>query len=98
MTYPKCPLSKEFVYNQLYNNNIKEYVIAIETHKDGEFHLHVFLKYYSKVEWHKNRWDLIDNGLTYHGNYEGARNWIAVEKYCKKGMNYISNFEIVSKE
>lgn len=64
-----------------------EYTIAQEDHEDGNKHLHAFIKYEKKVQFAATRWDLGE----YHGNYQQARSYLAVERYCKKGGNYISN-------
>lgn len=94
LTYPKCPLSPQQALALLENlpihQEFKEYVICQEPHEDGSPHLHAFLKYKTKVQFGPRRWD-IDS---YHGHYEPAQSWRAVEKYCKKGGNYISNFDL----
>lgn len=53
-------------------------------------HLHAFIKYERKVMWKQDRWDIGN----YHGNYQKAKCWRAVEKYCKKGGNYIANISL----
>lgn len=65
MTYPQCPLTKEQVKEALVDAKVQEYVIAAEKHQDGSPHLHVFLKYKSKVTFTPTKWDI----GTYHGNY-----------------------------
>lgn len=65
LTYPQCPLTKEQAKEALVTPQVKEYVIAQEEHKDGNKHLHVFLKYATRQEWKENKWDI----GTYHGNY-----------------------------
>lgn len=92
LTYPQCPLSPQQALDLLQKlpYQIKEYVIAAEEHKDGTPHLHAFIKYHKKVTWRANLWDLEQ----YHGNYQGAKCWRAVEKYVKKGGNYISNLDL----
>lgn len=69
---------------------ITEYVVAQELHEDGEPHLHAFLKYSAKVQFGPRRWDIAD----FHGNYQPAQCWRAVQRYCAKGGNYISNFDL----
>jgi len=73
-------------------SNIEEYVIAREEHQDGNFHLHAFLKYEKKVQWTATRWD-IDS---YHGNYQQAKCWKAVQHYCKKGGQFIASIDTES--
>lgn len=53
-------------------------------------HIHAFIKYERKVTWKADRWDI----GTYHGNYQKAKCWKAVDKYCKKGGNYIANISL----
>jgi len=69
---------------------ITEHVICEEKHEDGNPHVHAFIKYSKKVMWTETRWDI--GG--YHGNYQVAKSWKAVERYCKKGGNYISNIDV----
>lgn len=40
--------------------------------------------------WKVDKWDM----GTYHGNYQVAKSWRAVDKYCKKGGDYISNINL----
>lgn len=49
--------------------------------------MHVFIKYNKKVDWKADKWDI---GM-HHGNYQVAKSWRAVQKYCQKGGNYITN-------
>jgi len=69
---------------------VKEYLIAREEHKDGTPHIHVFIKYEKKVEWKETKWDIGE----FHGNYEGAKSWKAVQKYVTKGDDYIGNINV----
>lgn len=71
---------------------ITEYVIAQEKHEDGSPHVHAFIKYNKKVEWKETKWDI--GG--YHGNYQVAKSWKAVERYCKKDGDYIANIDVVA--
>lgn len=92
LTYPQCPIKKEealVLFQTSGLPEIQEYVIAEESHEDGTPHLHCFLKFVRKIRFSK-KFDL----LTYHGNYQIAKSWRAVEKYCKKGGNFISNINI----
>lgn len=96
LTYPKCDLTPQEALELLQKLPylIKDYIIAQEQHKDGTNHLHAFIRYHKKIEWTPKRWDL----LQYHGNYEGAKSWSAVMKYCTKGGNYISNIDVNAAE
>lgn len=66
--------------------------MARELHEDGTPHVHVFAKYSKKVEWKSDKWDI----GTYHGNYQVAKSWKAVERYCKKDGDYLTNIDVSS--
>lgn len=90
LTYPQCNLSKEQIKEALVDHKVAEYVIATEEHKDGNPHAHVFLKYTTRQTWSGTKWDI----GTFHGNYQVAKSWKAVEKYCKKDGDYIANINV----
>lgn len=69
---------------------LEEYIIAEEEHKDGELHLHAFLKLNKRVYFKPEMFDICG----YHGNYQAAKSWRAVQTYVKKDGNYISNINI----
>lgn len=69
-----------------------EWVVARELHKDGTPHLHAFVKYEKKVSWATRRWDI--GG--FHGEYEGAKSWDRVKRYCQKGDDFISSIDTES--
>lgn len=90
-TWPKCPIGKEMALSELQEKfNIKEYVICEELHKDGEAHLHAFIKLDHRVNFKKSLFDISG----YHGNYQVAKSWKAVVKYVKKDGNYITNINL----
>lgn len=93
LTYPKCEVSKEDLLEGIKGCLavvIEEYVICQEKHKDGDSHLHAFVKYAKKVEWKADRWDIGNH----HGNYQVAKSWKAVIDYVKKDGDYISNIDV----
>jgi hypothetical protein len=93
LTWPKCNVSKEDALELLKaTGELAEWVVASELHNDGTPHLHAFIKYTRKVDFKVDRWDL----GTYHGNYQVAKCWRAVEKYCKKDGDYISSICVLS--
>lgn len=95
LTYPKCDISKEQALVILQTNGlpkILEYVIAEESHSDGTPHLHAFVKLEKKIRFSQAKFDL----LSHHGNYQPAKSWKAVQNYCKKDGNYISNIDVES--
>lgn len=94
LTYARCPLMPLDALNALKSDpsmpRVKEWVVARELHQDGTPHLHAFIKYATRVTWGSRRWD-IDG---YHGEYLPAKSWRAVQKYCMKGGDYITNIDL----
>lgn len=90
-TWPKCGETQEMCLECMKEKfNVIEYVICRETHKDESMHLHAFLKLDKRVYF---RADLFDfNG--YHGHYEIAKSWSAVQKYVKKDGDFITNIDV----
>lgn len=95
MTYPQCAIEPHDALEKLracHKAAIKDYVIATELHKDGNRHLHAFIRYESRVSWSPKLWD-IDG---HHGNYQLAKSWKNVIQYCTKEGNYIANIDVDS--
>ena len=69
LTYPQSgELTREQVLAHLHTFDVvKEYLIASELHKDGHLHLHVHVKFQTRVTWHEAVTKL-DVG-SYYGNY-----------------------------
>lgn len=102
ITYPRCDLSKEVCLELLQNmlassafhNEVamREYCIGRETHQDGGFHLHVFVTFDRKLDIRSARtFDMLYEGIVYHGNIQSVRNRGAVMDYVRKGGDYIEN-------
>lgn len=100
LTYPQCPCPKEECLSDLSDKlaekglKIEEYVICEEVHKDGNPHLHAFIKLDKRVRFKADRFDIIYEGKDYHGEYQIAKSWQAVKEYVIKDGNYISNINI----
>lgn len=95
MTYPQCAIEPHDALEKIracHKCPIKDYVIASELHKDGNRHLHAFIRYESRVTWSPKLWD-IDG---HHGNYQQAKSWKNVIQYCTKDGNYIANIDVQS--
>lgn len=103
LTYPQCPIKKDEALTILNNlassweNKIKNYVIAEETHMDGSPHLHAFIQMERQVE--TVRPDFADlkavvenEVMNYHGNYQACRSVQNVIRYCSKKDCYITNY------
>ena len=96
-TYPQCPAPKEFMVDFLLTTfKVKEYVVASEKHEDGSPHLHVFVKVEKKRQFKPTMGDFIHEGVSYHGNYQIAKCWRAVQKYCIKEGDYLANIDVKS--
>ena len=90
-TWPKCPIGKEMCLEELKAKwEIVEYVICEETHADGEPHLHAFLKLDRRVNFKASMFDVAG----YHGNYQVAKSWRAVQAYVKKDGDFITNIDL----
>lgn len=93
LTWPRLDIQPDELLEKLKlcsGTPIKEYIVCRELHKDGQPHAHAFIKYERKVEWGARKWDIDDH----HGDYQQAKSWRAAEKYCQKGGDYISNFDV----
>lgn len=94
LTYPHCSMAVEDALS-FYQDGlpVHEYIVAVEPHKDGTPHLHVYLNLSKKTRVTAENFDLQDGDETYHGNYQKCRNAFKVQKYCKKGGDFITNME-----
>jgi hypothetical protein len=92
-TWPRCDLELQTALDKLLlktKDNIEEYLIAREHHEDGGIHLHAFLKLKRKRYFKEDMFD-IDS---FHGHYEPCKSYKAVQIYCTKENDYISNFAL----
>lgn len=91
LTYSQCPLPKEYVKEVLAQRlPVLRYIVAEEKHKDGESHLHVYLRLEAKIDRNDPRFLDIDG---YHPNIRSCRSPKAVQTYCTKDGNYITNID-----
>lgn len=90
LTYAQCSLTKEEVLEAVEKiYPLDKYLVATETHQDGNPHIHLYGKLFDKINITNERvFDIGDR----HPNVAGCRSANAVIKYCAKGGNYISNF------
>lgn len=72
-------------------------MIAKETHKDGNSHLHACVKYVDGVT-AKNelKFDFEFEGKKFHGHCQPVRSCKAVMDFCSKENNYVSHFNLKS--
>lgn len=95
LTYPQCSLAKEDLLDALKAKvDVVEYVVAAELHQDGNPHLHAFIALRGQLLWNAKKkpdfWD-VDG---HHPNVQIARSWRAVQAYCKKDGDFITNIEL----
>lgn len=94
LTYSQCPLPKEHVLEALqWCLKIRDYIVAEERHADGNSHIHCYLKLLQKLHLRDGTWfDLVGlEGEIYHPNIQSVRSPTAVQKYCTKEGNYLTN-------
>ncbi len=100
-TWSECPVSKESALEQLESicqqwGGIDKYIICEEEHKNGDPHLHAYIKVKGKRVRSKKAsvFDLVMvPEVPFHGNYVGCKNPDAVKNYVKKGGRFISNID-----
>lgn len=85
LTYPKCPVPKEEMADQLLIdfNHWKPHQIVVghELHADGTDHLHCLVRLHGSIDTTNARFA---DALGYHGDYRVCRNVHAVLNYVKK--------------
>lgn len=98
LTYPQCPCPPQDCLDDLSDGiaekkglKIEEYLICREMHKDGNPHLHAFIKLSERIRFSPRLFDIIYEGKTYHGEYQIAKSWHAVQRYVKKDGDFITN-------
>lgn len=93
LTYPQCKMTKEELLKNIddrYPGEVKEYVICLEKHQDGNPHLHAFIKFKSRKQLRVRSFDFEG----YHPHVEISKSWKAVCGYVIKYKDYISNFDV----
>lgn len=90
LTYPQCAVEHKRLLEHLQSiDEVVEYVIARESHQDGNPHLHAYVKFKEGLRPSQFTPTLDIDG--HHGNYQAARSFRAVVKYVTKDGNYITN-------
>ncbi|WXB20467.1 RepA [Nomiamastrel virus] len=90
LTYPQCPLEKNYVLERLQrnpiNHNLSFACVAKEEHMDGNTHLHCLLMYSHRLDIKYSRqFDIHD----YHPNIQAARSPGRIYQYITKGGDVI---------
>lgn len=76
---------------------VQDYVIARELHKDGNPHLHCWVRFISRVSLSSTLFDLVVDSVRHHGNYQLAKSPSNVIGYCTKGGDFISSMDLDAK-
>jgi len=97
-TYPQCDTDKETVVSNMtkeWGEKLEYWIVCSEKHQDGNLHLHVLIKFKSKLRLRgANFADFLSKnaaGKTYHGNYQTARDVHKIIDYIKKDGNFIDS-------
>lgn len=91
LTYPQCdtgPVSAMEALRTKFGENLVSCVVGQEMHQDGHLHLHVALELARPVDTRDAHYFDFVTGT--HGNYQGARDWCKVLRYCTKEGRFIS--------
>lgn len=97
LTYPQCnvPPQDALSFFQDLFEGLLEYVVARELHKNGDEHLHAYIKLDGPFRTRDpNALDLLFGDNRFHGNYQGARSVKNVIKYCTKADDFITNMDL----
>jgi hypothetical protein len=91
LTYPKCDIPRDDAWDLLQELLVRgrgpyhSIHAAQEKHKDGDIHYHVLVCYENKIDVRvPSHYDLHYKGITYHGNYQIARDPQDVLDYIMK--------------
>lgn len=90
LTYPKCPVPRD-EFDKTFKEKFQpsEYKSAREQHKDGTFHMHLFVGFIKRTDVCNARYfDVSIAGITYHPNIQRTRSrndWLA---YIAKGSDH----------
>jgi len=86
LTYPQCPIPRQQALAQLQAlHQLQWAIVAQEHHQDGNLHLHVACRLSKKPNIKRpDHFDLMQDNVRYHGNYQAIRKLSAVLDYCRK--------------
>jgi len=94
LTYPHCDQPKEDLYEFLCSYEspkVLQVLVAREKHSNGLYHLHAVAKFETSYRT-TNPQEFDFRGS--HGNYQPARSFKNVLKYCTKEDDYVANFDV----
>lgn len=77
----------------LYRKPVRKAIVAVESHKDGMQHIHVFVEYFKKIDIKNcNYFDKMfrrANGTYSHCNISSVKDLSATIRYITKGQNFV---------
>lgn len=94
LTWPRTTGNPDDLLAQvlLYRKPVRKCIVAVEQHKDGMDHIHVFVEYFKKLDIKNcNYFDkmfLRPNGTHPHCNISSVKDLSATLRYITKGGNY----------
>ena len=105
LTYAQCPIDRDYILDHitdlLASTNrptpitISAHCIAQEKHQDGNFHIHAYFKFSSKLSFrNQSFFDIKYEGVNYHPNITAPRSPVAVIKYVQKDKFFIASENI----
>ena len=98
LTFPKCPIPIETALLILKSKKEPLYIcVSQELHSDLSLHLHALIQYGTKINTRNlHFYDLKHDGISYHGNYQGAKDSVQVRNYVQKEGKYMEEGSFVS--
>lgn len=98
LTYSQCKGDKDELLKFLQTKlSIVEYIIAKEEHKDGGTHFHCYLGLEKRCNITNAGyldWEPVGQmSIIYHPQIQVVKNAFAVQQYCKKDENFITNMK-----
>ncbi|ACQ65850.1 AC1 [Gossypium punctatum mild leaf curl virus [Gossypium gossypioides]] len=105
LTYPKCPIPKEQMLDNLRSINCpsdKLFIrVAQEKHQDGSLHIHALIQFKGKAKFRNPRhFDVThpNNSTQFHPNFQGAKSSSDVKSYIEKDDDYMPGVSFRSTE
>lgn len=104
LTWPQCNADPGYIMRYLqdkFAGKVKYLCVCSELHKEGDPHRHAFLALTEQVAANEHTFDIPNqrvDGITWHGNYQGARSPREALQYVKKDGQFIEIGECPVKE
>lgn len=79
--------------------DIATYIVAEEKHEDGSDHLHAYIVTKRKYNFRSARcFDLEQDNVIYHGDYQTVKDHNRVKTYCRKEGNFIECLQEIQED